>query len=96
MVYDAWGVNNTFYISTSVDGLVWSASQVLWVAPPPRAIAYGQIIGRTNSSMVDAATATLVYAGAPPTSGYPRDFIYRNITLVYDDDDDDSSSSSFQ
>jgi hypothetical protein len=80
MVSTTWGTNNTLFIATSPDGLAWDAPQVLLRAPAPRAIAYGQVIGASNSS-VSGRVSTLAYAAAPPTGGRPRDFVYRAITF---------------
>lgn len=80
MVWTSWGTNDTFHVATSTDGVEWGPSEVLLSVPSPRAIAYGQVIGDTDSASA-GGTATLAYAAAPPTSGYPRDFMYRNITF---------------
>lgn len=79
-IISTWGSNNTFLIATSPDGIAWSSPEVLLEVPHPRAIAYGQLIGDSNSS-VSGRSATLLYAAAPPTSGKPRDFVYRSITF---------------
>lgn len=82
MIYTTWGNNNTLYVAASYDGLSWGPSTVLLVEPAPFAIAYGQVIGASNSSVVTASGAgTLVYARAPPTGDKPRDFIRRSITF---------------
>ena len=80
MIYTTWSNNHTLFITTSVDGLNFGPSQILLDVPAPRAIAYGQLIGEYNSS-VTGRIATLAYAAAPPTSGKPRDFVYRRITF---------------
>ena len=80
--YTTWGNNATLYITTSSDGAAWAPPTVLLTLEAPRALAYGQLIGSGwagASSSVCGQNATLVYAGAPPTSGYPRDFIARSI-----------------
>jgi len=81
MISTIWGSNNTLFIATSSDGLEWDNPQVLLQAPSPRAIAYGQLIGVSNSS-VSGRVSTLAYAAAPPTGDKPRDFVYREITFV--------------
>jgi hypothetical protein len=65
----------------SAQGLEWDNPQVLLQAFSPRAIAYGQLIGVSNSS-VSGRVSTLAYAAAPPTGDKPRDFVYREITFV--------------
>jgi hypothetical protein len=81
MVLTKWGVNSTLFIQTSTDGLTFGDEQVLLDVPAPRAIAYGQLIGSSNSS-VSGRVATLAYAAAPPTGDKPRDFVYRSITFT--------------
>jgi hypothetical protein len=80
MVYTKWGTNSTLYIATSADGVHWGPPTVLLEATAGRAIAYGQILGDTNSS-VAGQRAVLAYAAAPPVGGQPRDFVYRTITF---------------
>lgn len=81
MVLTKWGQNATLFIETSVDGVTFGNEQVLLEVPAPRAIAYGQIIGSSNSS-VSQRVATLAYAAAPPTGNKPRDFVYRTIKFT--------------
>ena len=81
MISTTWGLNNTLFIATSTDGLDWASPQILLQTPTPRAIAYGQLIGVSNSS-VSGRVSTLAYAAAPPTGNKPRDFVYRNITFT--------------
>jgi len=81
MLYTTWGSNNTFFITTSPDGVTFGPSQVLLRVAAPRAIAYPQLIGAANSSVSDRV-ATLAYAAAPPTGDKPRDFVYRDITFA--------------
>jgi hypothetical protein len=91
MIYTTWGTNDTLYIAASEDGIEYGPSALLYKAEGGRAIAYGQVIGATNSSAVGAgaATATLVYAAAPPVSGFPRDFVYRNITFAVQEEEEE-------
>lgn len=80
-VFTLWGHGTELFITTSPDGLSWGPSQVLLTVDAPRSIAYGQIVSR-NSSSEAGLDAVLVYAAAPPTSGHPRDFVSRSITLA--------------
>jgi hypothetical protein len=80
MIYTTWSNNHTFYITLSTDGINFGPSQILLEVAEPRAIAYGQLIGDSNSST--GRIATLAYAAAPPTSSHPRDFVYRQITFT--------------
>jgi hypothetical protein len=79
MLFTLWGHSSTLFLSVAPDGqgLAWAEPAVLLTVPPPRAIAYGQIVGETAGS-----TQTLVYAAAPPKSPYPRDFVSRQVTFV--------------
>jgi hypothetical protein len=80
-VWTQWGVNNTLFMAASEDGLTWGPSSVLLTTEGERAVGYGQVFGHASSSTA-GATATLAYAAAPPTSGYPRDFVVRSIVFV--------------
>lgn len=81
MIYTTWSNESTLYIATSQDGISFGAAQILLSVDSPRKIAYGQLIGSSNSSEI-GSVATLAYAAAPPTSPYPRDFVYRTITFA--------------
>ena len=81
MVYTTWGNDTTLFIATSLDGVKWGNSSVLLQVGAGRSIAYGQVVGPTNMTQA-GEVATLVYAAAPPTGPYPRDFIARSIQFV--------------
>jgi len=80
MLITLWGQNATAHISFSDDAINWSPMAIFCNVTDERALAYPQILG-TNST-VAGQSSTLVYAGAPPQSPYPRDFITRSVTFT--------------
>lgn len=80
MVYNKWGQNSVLYMAASSDGISWGPSVELLRVDATRSLAYGQVLGGTNSSVV-GQKGVLAYAVAPPTGPYPRDFVFRDITF---------------
>ena len=80
MLYTTWGNSSALFVAASLDGLAWGPSATLLVLPTPRALGYGAVVGPENTTTA-GLSATLVYASAPPTSPYPRDFVSRSITF---------------
>lgn len=78
MLYQLWGQWLRILLSTSGDGVTWSPAVVVANITSYAEIAYPQVIGATSSS-VAGLKATLVYAGNPPKSASPRDFVARSI-----------------
>lgn len=80
MLITLWGVDDKVYISFSDDALNWNPMTEFFNVSTDRTIGYPQILG-TNST-VAGQFSTLVYAGAPPQSKYPRDFITRSVNFT--------------